>query len=67
MGMSVTIERIYDELRALRNAVESMKEEIADRFLSPEEELLVEKALREWRSGKTVSLAELKRELGRRR
>ncbi len=65
--MSVTIGRVYDELKALRDAVESMREEIADRFLTPEEELLMEKALEEWRSGKTVSLDKLKRELGHKR
>ncbi|MEE8167580.1 MAG: hypothetical protein V3T58_01745 [Candidatus Hydrothermarchaeales archaeon] len=61
---SVTIERVYDELKALRGAVEAVREEIVDRFLTPEEELLVEKALDERRKGKTVSLNELKKELG---
>ncbi len=58
-----TIEKVYDELKALRGAVEAVRVEIADRFLTPEEELLVEKALEERRKGKTVSLDELKKEL----
>ncbi len=58
-----TIEKVYDELKALRSAVEAVRVEIADRFLTPEEELLVEKALEERRKGKTVSLDELKKEL----
>ncbi len=60
----VTIEKVYDEVKALRGAVDAVREEIADRFLTPEEELLVERALEERRSGKTVSLDELKKELG---
>ncbi len=61
---SVTIEKVYDEVKALRGAVEAVREEIADRFLTPEEALLVEKALEERRRGKTVSLDELKKERG---
>ncbi len=61
---SVTIEKVYDEVKALRGAVGAVRKEIADRFLTPEEELLVERALEERRSGKTVSLDELKKELG---
>lgn len=60
----VTIEKVYNELKALRGAVDAVREEIADRFLTPEEELLVEKALDERRRGKTVSLDDLKKELG---
>ncbi|MBU2560316.1 hypothetical protein KKA03_05425 [archaeon] len=62
---SVTIEKVYDELKALRGAVDAVRKEIADRFLTPEEELLVEKAMGERRGGKTVSLNELKREMSR--
>lgn len=61
---SVTIERIYGELKALRGAVDAIREEITDRFLTPEEELLVDKALEERRKGKTVSLDKLKKEFG---
>lgn len=60
----VTLEQVYNELKALRTAVEAIREEIEDRFLTPEEELLVEKALEEKRKRETVSLEELKRELG---
>ncbi|MEE8403114.1 MAG: hypothetical protein V3R93_05095 [Candidatus Hydrothermarchaeaceae archaeon] len=60
----VTIEKVYDELKALRGAVDAVRKEISDRFLTPEEELLVEKALEERRRGKTVSLDDLKKELG---
>jgi hypothetical protein len=60
----VTIEQVYKELKALRTAVEAMKEEIEDRLLTSEEEVLVEKALQEHREGKTTSLEDLKRELG---
>lgn len=58
------MERVYEELKALRGAVEAMKEEIEDMFLTPEEELLVEKAIKEHREGKTITLEELKKELG---
>ncbi|MEE8403137.1 MAG: hypothetical protein V3R93_05230 [Candidatus Hydrothermarchaeaceae archaeon] len=61
---SVTIEKVYDEVKALRGAVDAVRKEIADRFLTPEEELLVERAVEERRSGKAVSLDELKKELG---
>ncbi|NOZ76096.1 MAG: hypothetical protein GXO65_00105 [Euryarchaeota archaeon] len=59
-----TIDKVYDELKALRHTVEAMREEIADRFLTPEEERLLDKALEEHRKGKTISLDELKEELG---
>jgi hypothetical protein len=64
MSDVITMERVYEELKALRGAVEAMKEEIEDRFLTPEEELLVEKAIKEHREGKTITLEELKKELG---
>lgn len=60
----VTIERVYEELKALRGSVDAMREEIEDRFLTPEEELLVEKALKEHREGKTINHKDLKKELG---
>lgn len=60
---AVTIEEVYNELKALRSVVESVKEEIEDRFLTPEEDILVEKALEERRGGKTITLKELEKEL----
>ena len=60
---AVTIEEVYNELKALRSVIESVKEEIEDRFLTPEEDLLVEKALKERREGKTITLEELEKEL----
>ncbi|HDY73904.1 MAG TPA: hypothetical protein ENH51_02185 [Euryarchaeota archaeon] len=60
-----TMEKVYEELKALRGTVEAMKEEIEARFMTPEEDLLVEKALKEHRRGETISVDELKKELGR--
>lgn len=59
----VTIRKVYDELKALRNVVEDMRQDIQDRFLTPDEEHLVEKALQEKKEGKTVSLDKLKEEI----
>lgn len=58
-----TMEKVYEELKALRGTVEAMKEEIEARFMTPEEDLLVEKALQEHRMGETISVEELKKEL----
>ncbi len=60
----VTIEKVYEELKALRSAVDEMRDDIADRFLTHEEEALLEKALDEHRKGKTISLEKLREELG---
>ena len=60
---AVTIEDVYNELKALRSVVESVKEEIKDIFLTPEEDILVEKALEERREGKAITLEELEKEL----
>ena len=54
---------MYNELKALRSVVGSVKEEIEDRFLTHEEDILVEKALKGRRGGKTITLEELEEEL----
>lgn len=59
----VTIKKVYEELKALRSVVEDMRQDIQDRFLTPEEERLVEKAIQEKKEGKTVSLDKLKDEI----
>jgi len=59
----ITIEKVYDELKILRNIIEELKEDIEDRFLTAEEEILIEKALEEMRQGKTKPLEELMKEL----
>lgn len=41
-----------------------IKEHIEDVFLSPEDEKALKEAEHEYREGKSVSLAELKKELG---
>jgi len=48
---NITIEKVYDELKILHNIIEELKEDIEDRFLTAEEEILIEKALEEMRQG----------------
>ncbi len=60
---NITIEKVYNELKILRNIIEELKEDIEDRFLTAEEEILIEKALEEMRQGKTKPLEELMKEL----
>lgn len=57
--------RIMRKLEELQAEVEYIKEHMVDVdiLLTPEEELVVEEALEAYRTGNTVSLEELKREL----
>jgi len=60
----VSLEKVYKELEFLRKVVVEMKEYLEDCFLTAEEEIELEKAREELKAGKTISLEELKAELG---
>ncbi|MDO9517360.1 MAG: UPF0175 family protein [Methanosarcinaceae archaeon] len=51
-----------NEIVNTNNIAKLMKEEIADMFLSPEEEILLEKALKEHKDGMTTSLDDFEKE-----
>ena len=60
---NITIQDVYNEIINLGKDIRLMREEIADRFLSPEEEILLEEALKEHKDGITVSLSDFEKEL----
>ena len=59
----ITIQDVYKEIRSLGNEVRLMREEMADMFLSPEDEVLFEDALKEHRAGMTTRLEDFEKEL----
>ena len=59
---NITIQDVYKEIMNLGKDIRPMREEIADRFLSPEEEILLEEALKEHKDGITISLADFEKE-----
>ena len=65
MGETVNIKDLYKELLALRKEVNFIKEFIVDldSIMTPEEEEKFEKAMEEYRKGRTISLEDLKEEL----
>lgn len=65
MAETIGMNTIYHELLALRKEVHFIKAHMADAdmFLTSEEEEKLEKALKEHKEGKTISLQELKKEL----
>ncbi len=67
MTEAVTMNMVYDELRSMKKELNYIKEHMVDvdMFLTPEEEERLNEALEEHKKGKTISLENLKKELGR--
>jgi len=67
MTEAVTMNMVYDELRSMKKELNYIKEHMVDvdMFLTPEEEERLNEALEEHKKGKTISLEDLKKELGR--
>ena len=67
MTEAVTINKVYNELRSMKKEINYIKEHMieVDMFLTIEEEALLDEALEEHKKGKTISLANLRKELGR--
>jgi uncharacterized membrane protein YgcG len=64
--MDVTVEnRIWEELKAIREELEYIKAHMvdADTILTPDEEALLEEALKELEAGKATKLDEFEHEL----
>lgn len=66
MAETVTIQRIYKELKELKREVHFIKEHMfdPDTIMTPEEEEHFAEAMKELKEGKTTSLSDLKKELG---
>ena len=55
---------VNKNLLALTRLVEAMREDLEDRFLTTEEVMNIEIARKELAEGKTISLQDMKKELG---
>ena len=66
MAEAVTIEKIYEELKALKNEVVFIKDHMFDPdvIMTSEESRRFEQSIKELKEGKTTQLPELKKELG---
>lgn len=66
MTETVTIQRIYDELKELRKEVIFIKRHMfdPDTIMTTEESKRFEQSRKELKAGKTTPLSELKKELG---
>ncbi len=67
MTEAVTMNMVYDELKSLKKEVTFIKKHMVDvdMFLTHEEEERLNEALEEHKKGKTISLENLRKELGR--
>ena len=65
MAETINMEKMYMELLALRREVQFIKTHMfdPDTILTSEEEEIFEKAMKEYKEGKTISLEDLKKEL----
>ena len=54
---------VYKEIINLGNEIRSMREEMADMILSPEDEILLEKALKEHEAGTTTRLEDFEKKI----
>ena len=64
IGMSkITMQDIYKEIMSLGNEIWLLRGEMADMFLSPEDEILFEDALKEHRAGMITRLEDFEKEL----
>jgi hypothetical protein len=59
----VNIETVNKNVMELMKIVQEMKEDLEDRFLTPEEEMLLEVSREEFKKGNCISLEDLKKEL----
>lgn len=59
----ITMQDIYKEIISLGNEIRLLRGEMADMFLSPEDEILFEDALKEHRAGMTTCLEDFEKEL----
>lgn len=59
----ITTNELHKEIEVLKRLVLAMKEEIEDRFLSAEEEILLEESRKESEQDGYVSLEDLEKEL----
>jgi len=66
MTETINVERIYEELLALRREVQSIKNRIVDieLVMDSDEESLLDETLEEHKKGKTKKYKDLKKELG---
>lgn len=65
MAETVTIQKVYDEIKSLKEEVGFIKKHMfdPDTILTSEEEKVFHQSLREYKEGKTKSLEQLKKEL----
>lgn len=66
MPETVNLDKMYRELLALRKEVQFIKTHMfdPDTIMTTEEEERYERAMQEYKEGKTISLEDLKKELG---
>lgn len=66
MAESITIKKVYDELKDLKQDITFIKKHMfdPDTIMTIEEGKRFEQAMKELKEGKTTSLSELKKELG---
>ena len=66
MAETVTIKKIYDEIRGLKKEVTFIKKHMfdPDTILTTEESKIFEESMKELKEGKTTPLSEVKKELG---
>ncbi len=66
MAETVTIQKVYDEIKSLKEEVHFIKKHMfdPDTIMSSEEEKIFQQSLREYKEGKTKSLTQVKKDLG---
>lgn len=66
MAETVTIKKIYDEIKGLKKEVTFIKKHMfdPDTIMTTEESKRFEESMKELKEGKTTPLSELKKELG---
>ena len=67
MPETINLEKVYRELMLLRKDVDVIKSQVIedDTLMTDEEEERYKKAMKELEEGKTISLEDLKKELGK--
>ena len=66
MAETATMKKVYNEIKALRRELTSIKKHIidTDSIMTSEERRTHEQSMKELREGKTIPLSQLKKELG---
>jgi hypothetical protein len=66
MSESATMQGIYEELKSLREEVLFIKKHMfdPDTVMTTEEKKIFERSMKEFKEGKTISLASVKKKLG---